>query len=50
LEQRNQNTDVIILLETWLDKSDSVYLKRFEVVRKGRNKRVGGGVAISTRV
>jgi exonuclease III len=45
-EQRSQNIDAIILSETWLDEPESVYLKGFDVVRKERNERAGGGVAI----
>jgi hypothetical protein len=44
-EQRTPNTD-IILSETWLDEAESVYLRGFDVVRKGRNETAGGGVAI----
>jgi exonuclease III len=45
-QQKSQNIDVIILSETQLDEAESVYLKGFDVVRKGRNKRAGGGVVI----
>jgi hypothetical protein len=33
-EQWSQNIDIIILPETWLDETESVYLKWFDVVRK----------------
>jgi hypothetical protein len=46
LQQRSQNTDVRLLSETWLHQSESVYLKVFDVVRKDRNERAGGDVAI----
>jgi hypothetical protein len=45
-QQRSQNIDVIILLETWLDEAEIVYLKWFDVVRKEKKERAGGGVAI----
>jgi exonuclease III len=45
-EGRNQNIDVIILSETWLDEADIVYPRGFEVMRKERTEEGGGGVAI----
>jgi hypothetical protein len=45
-QKRSQNTDVIILSETWLDEGENVYLKGFDVVRKETNENAGGGVAI----
>jgi hypothetical protein len=35
-----------MLSETWLGEAESVNLKGFHVVRKERDKRAGGGVAI----
>jgi hypothetical protein len=35
-----------VLSETWLDEAEIVYLKEFDVARKGRNERADGGVAI----
>jgi hypothetical protein len=45
-QQWSQNVDVIILSETWFGKAESVYLKGFDVVRKVRNERAGGGVGL----
>jgi hypothetical protein len=35
-----------MLSETWLDEAEHVYVKGFDVVRKERNEKTGGGVAI----
>lgn len=40
--------DVILLSETWLETNDSIYLRGFDVVRKERDNRIGGGVLIFT--
>jgi hypothetical protein len=45
-EARSQNIDVTILSETWLDEADIVQPRGFEVVRKERTEKAGGGVAI----
>jgi hypothetical protein len=46
LEQIRHNIIILALSETWLDEAESVYLTGFDVVRKDRNERAGGGVAI----
>jgi hypothetical protein len=35
-QQRSQNIYVIILLETWLDEAESVYLKGFDKLKYSR--------------
>jgi hypothetical protein len=39
--------DIILLIETWLNRKDTLYLKDFDEIRKDRAYRRGGGVAIA---
>lgn len=46
LQHNATNFDVLLISETWLTPSDNIYLRGFDVVRKDRPDRKGGGVAI----
>ncbi|XP_034936031.1 uncharacterized protein [Chelonus insularis] len=49
LQYRASNFDVMLLSETWLTDDDSISVKGFDVVRRDRVGRPGGGVAILVR-
>lgn len=48
-QHRTNNFDIILLSETWLQKKDNINIKNFDIIRKDRSTKKGGGVAILIR-
>ena len=49
LEKMSNNCDIILLNETWLKPHSKFYLRNFNIIRKDRPSRTGGGLLTALR-